>query len=327
MKIPKFVILTVLLCMGITNLFAQEHAYVCPPCASDCHKEEYKNPGKCPTCNMDLEQREELSVAGFTANKVKIKSGDIYLNAAYVTPKDIQKPNAVVVIVHGSAPSRYTDVGYYISLATKMGMSVLAIDKRGVGGSGGVYEFFTVERSAAWFQLLAEDVVACLKWLGKQPSVDPARIGLLGGSQAGWIMPLAASMDKSVKFIIVGEGVSVSAGEEDYFSALSGDGTEEGISLEEADEKLKQFKGDRGFDPRGILKKLNAKTLWIFGTSDPVIPVNASLRELEKIDNDDYEVVILPHGDHNFYNTKTEVRYNLVDYIMPWLVKHGFIKD
>ena len=39
----------------------------------------------------------------------------------------------------------------------------------------------------------ALDVEAQARFLAAQPEVDPARIGIAGASQAGWIMPLAAS--------------------------------------------------------------------------------------------------------------------------------------
>jgi hypothetical protein len=50
--------------------------------------------------------------------------------------------------------------------------------------------------------------------LSKQQGIDPERIGLIGGSQAGWIMPLAASQEPLVRFIIAGAGVPLSAGAE-----------------------------------------------------------------------------------------------------------------
>lgn len=47
----------------------------------------------------------------------------------------------------------------------------------------------------------------------------------------------------------------------------------------------KTGKEKKGFDPRFILKNLDVNTLWIFGTSDPAIPVDASLRVLKELDD------------------------------------------
>lgn len=263
---------------------------------------------------------------GYKKKIVKITSGDITLNAAYYSPVDGTTTNAAVVIVHGSAPSTYDNVGFYSSLATKLGMSVLAFDKRGCGESGGVYENFTVNRSKEWFDLLAQDVICCLNWLKNQPGIDKHKIGLLGGSQAGWIMPLTASLDTTVSFIIAGEGATVSAGEEDFHSNLTGDGSGMGISIKEADKKLKTFNGESGFDPKPILKNLNTKILWFFGTKDDVIPVSASIEVLNDMNNKNHEIIVLPYGDHNFRNVETGQRYDLTKYIGPWLKQIGILE-
>ena len=310
---------------GLFQCLAQEHSYRCPPCASDCHSTLYNDPGVCPVCNMNLVKVTPSQYEGYTKEEVLIKNGAIELNAAYYSPINQDKMKAVLIIVHGSAPSTYEDVGYYTRIGTKLGMSVLAFDKRGVGKSGGTYEYFTVKGSKEWFNLLASDVLACLSWLKDRPELQQAKFGLLGGSQAGWIMPLAASQTKDIDFIIIGEGVSVSAGEEHYFSELTGDGDENGMSIQEAHRKLQDFDGEKGFDPRNILRNMETKALWFLGTKDPVIPVDATLEGLKRINNPNFKVVVLPDGNHNFKNTKTGEPYNLIDFIEPWLIEIGVL--
>jgi hypothetical protein len=56
-------------------------------------------------------------------------------------------------------------------------------DKRGVGGSTGDW-------NTASFDDLAGDVVAAVEYLETRGDIDHGQIGLLGISQAGWIMPL-----------------------------------------------------------------------------------------------------------------------------------------
>ena len=323
-QLYKYYIVLFLLLFSFT-LSAQQEIYYCPPCPFDCHNESYHQPGVCPVCNMELVKRIEVKFKNYQKQPVLIKNNNITLNAAYYSPISNQGQLPAVVVVHGSAPTTYDDVAFYTSIATQLGMSVLAFDKRGVGGSGGQYQPFTVEESITWFNLLASDVIACMNWLRQRPEIDTTKIGLLGGSQAGWIMPLVASKDKKVKFIISGEGVSVSAGEENYFSELTGDGADGGLSIAQADKKLQAFTGPKGFDPRSILRNMNTKILWLFGTADPVIPVDASLRDLKKLKNHNFDVIILPDGNHNFNNTKTGERYELVDYIKPWLIKIGIL--
>ena len=305
--------------------YGQFKTYRCPPCASDCHKKLYYEPGICPVCNMQLIESMHSTYEGYQKEEIYIANDSIELHAAYYVPINTTQIKGAVVMVHGSAPSTYEDLGFYTKLGTQLGMAVLAFDKRGVGTSGGTFEYFTVSRSKAWFNLLASDVLACVEWLKSRPELQNAKIGLLGGSQAGWIMPLAASKSTDIDFMIIGEGVAVSAGEEHYFSQLTGDGDENGISIADAHQKLKDFKGGRGFDPRSILEKLETNALWFLGTNDPVIPVDATLAELKRINSPNFKVALLPDGDHNFVNTKTKERYNLLLYIAPWLREIGIL--
>jgi len=85
-------------------------------------------------------------------------------------------------------------------------VAVLGYDKRGVGGSTGDW-------NTASFDDLAGDVVAAFEYLKTRGDIDPAQIGVLGVSQAGWIMPLAAVRAKDLAFLISISGAGVPAAE------------------------------------------------------------------------------------------------------------------
>ncbi|NAY93345.1 prolyl oligopeptidase family serine peptidase [Muricauda sp. JGD-17] len=300
--------------------------YRCPPCPFDCDDHFYDKPGECPVCQMSLIKVVDRAYEGYDRANFFLQNGDVQLYTAYYTPKDLDKISGALIIGHGSAPTTYEDLSFYIKIGTQLNMAILAFDKRGAGLSSGEYENFTVEGSEAWFDLLSEDLLAGLNWLKNRAELKKKPIGLIGGSQAGWIMPLAASKSDAVDFIIIGEGAAVSAGEEDYFSIQTEDGTATGKSIQEADEILKGFNGNKGFDPHQILKKINTLTLWIFGTNDPVIPVDASLRALEKMNSSNFDIEILENGDHSFVNTVTGERYDLYKIVRSWLEKIGLLK-
>lgn len=296
--------------------------FKCPPCPFGCDNHLYDQPGACPVCHMPLQKVEESVFDGYTKTKLIIPGEGVELMAAYYLPKDIDNLVGAVVISHGSGQSSHEDVSFFTNLAVKLRMAVLAYDKRGAGLSTGKYESFTVERSEEWFKLLSMDLQHCYNWLRALPELENKKIGFLGGSQAGWIMPLAASNLEGVDFIIAGEGAAVSAGEESYFSQLTGDGTGTAqMTLKEADIALQNWKGLKGFDPRTILQNLQVPTLWIFGTNDPVIPVEASIRVLDEIANPKFDRLILNHGDHNFINTQSGKRYELSEKLKKWLSK------
>lgn len=103
----------------------------------------------------------------------------------------------VVVLAHGSekdSARRYYALQYFLPAA---GIGVLVYDKRGTGGSSGSY--------TQDFHLLAQDLVAAVGEARRR--VPDARIGLLGGSQGGWIAPLAATL-VPVDFVIAAYGMA-----------------------------------------------------------------------------------------------------------------------
>ncbi|MEO0505912.1 MAG: prolyl oligopeptidase family serine peptidase [Bacteroidota bacterium] len=301
--------------------------YRCPPCPFDCQNILYNKPGICNVCGMQLVEVENNVFNRYKESNFYISNGDVKLFAAYYLPKDMSKLKGAVVVTHGSAPTTHEDLSFYTNLATELNMAVLAYDKRGTGQSSGKYENFTVEGSQKWFDLLASDLEACAEWLKGRSELKDLKLGFLGGSQAGWIMPLAASRIEGIDFMVIGEGAAVSAGEEHFFSNLTGDGGPQKSSIEAADLALQSWDGDKGFDPRPILKKLKVHTFWMFGTNDPVVPVDASLRVLRKMNNPFFEIKILQNGDHNFKNTLSGERYDLITCIKPWMIKTKMILD
>lgn len=118
-----------------------------------------------------------------------------------------------VVIVPGSGPAT-REFPLYAWLAERLsrrGFVVLRYDKRGAGGSEGDW-------SREDFQDRARDVLACVECLRGRPEVDPARIGLLGHSQGGWVAPLAASMSDRVAFVAILAGAAVTPARQDLSS-------------------------------------------------------------------------------------------------------------
>ena len=79
-------------------------------------------------------------------------------------------------------------------------MAGFVFDKRGTGESEGKY--------SQNFPDLAGDVKAAVEFLETRPEVDPARIGLVGFSQGGWIAPMAAAQGAEVNTIVVNYGVA-----------------------------------------------------------------------------------------------------------------------
>ena len=111
-----------------------------------------------------------------------------------------------MILVHASGAEDREYLLPFARFLIRHGMTVLGYDKRGVGGSTGDW-------NKASFDDLAGDVVAAFEYLKTRSDIQRGRIGMLGWSQAGWVMPLAATRAKDLAFLISISGAGVSGAE------------------------------------------------------------------------------------------------------------------
>lgn len=112
----------------------------------------------------------------------------------------------IVVLVHGSEHNSARTWDPMQRQFPAEGVGAFVYDKRGTGDSGGEY--------TQDYNVLANDVVAALKEARRLAGQRAGRVGFRGGSQGGWVAPLAATRTK-VDFVIVGYGLAISPLEED----------------------------------------------------------------------------------------------------------------
>ncbi|PSD24785.1 alpha/beta hydrolase [Stenotrophomonas maltophilia] len=118
-------------------------------------------------------------------------------------PADPKRP--LVVLVHGSERTMAV-AAIYQRMLVAQGISVFAYQKRGTGDSEGEY--------TQNFELLADDAAAALAKARELAKGRFGRAGYFGGSQGGWIAPLAATRSQA-DFVAIGFGLVVSPIEED----------------------------------------------------------------------------------------------------------------
>lgn len=147
----------------------------------------------------------------FREQTISFKSGDVQLFGKLTLPMNGKTPFKTVVFVHGSDNEGSVDRDWFPHILAANGIAAFVFDKRGTGCSEGTY--------IQHFGVLSDDVVAALSWLKTRPEVDGSRIGLAGFSQGGWVAPLAALKDSSVRFVLVGYGMAMSVAEEDRLEA------------------------------------------------------------------------------------------------------------
>jgi pimeloyl-ACP methyl ester carboxylesterase len=134
---------------------------------------------------------------------VRFSNGAIQLAGTLMSPDNDSKHPAVI-LVHGSGAANRDFMLPFARFLIRRGVAVFGYDKRGVGGSTGDW-------NTASFDDLAGDVVAAFEYLKTRRDIDHAHIGLLGISQAGWVMPLAAVRAKDLAFLISVSGAAIPA--------------------------------------------------------------------------------------------------------------------
>jgi dienelactone hydrolase len=98
-----------------------------------------------------------------------------------------------MVLVHGSGPRTREHLRAEAEAFARAGIVTLTYHKRTVG-----YSF--TQRSYAQ---LADDAVAAAAVLRGRAEVDPAKVGIWGLSEGGWVAPLAAARDPHTAFLVV----------------------------------------------------------------------------------------------------------------------------
>jgi pimeloyl-ACP methyl ester carboxylesterase len=139
-----------------------------------------------------------------TREDVRFSNGDVQLAGTLLRPATATTHAApAVILVHGSGPENREYLLPFARFLIRHGVAVLGYDKRGVGQSTGDW-------NTASFEDLAGDVIAAVAYVKTRQDIDHAQIGLLGISQAGWIMPLAAVRATDLAFLISISGAGVS---------------------------------------------------------------------------------------------------------------------
>lgn len=269
-----------------------------------------------------------------TADKqyAQIPAGEVTLAATLYRPAGMKADLPAVVLSHGSGPQTRDANGFWTNVALGAGLAVLVYDKRGTGQSTGRVAKWVVDDTPRIIADLASDMVHAVRWLSAQPGIRKDRIGLMGGSQAGWVMPLAASQAPAVRFVVIGEGVPLPTGAEDAHSkalAAMGQDDETKASLEEilaADAMTIKITHYRGYDPAPVLEKLQIPILWTFGLYDGVIPARQSIDRVQQLrsqGHQNHEIYIFPEGNHDFKNVITGESYDVAKVVRDWLSKIG----
>jgi dienelactone hydrolase len=257
-------------------------------------------------------------------HRIILQSRDATLAATLVLPQAPSRSRSpAAVMVHGSGRVTAAELAGPADRLRRMGLAVVTYDKRGVGASTGEYSTIGPQNSERMFDLLARDALAAVAALKARRDVDPDRIGLVGFSQAGWIAPLAASMSEDIAFLVLVSGPAVSVGEEIAYSRLAGEdpGSEQGLSDEEIERRMRGFRGPHGFEPLPILSELRTPSLWVLGEQDRSIPLRRTVESLTRLKQAGRPISlhVIPGVNHRLRHGVTGAQPDFWPVMADWL--------
>jgi dienelactone hydrolase len=270
-----------------------------------------------------------------STRQLEVRFGSRAMLAGTLTLPAGPGPFPAVAVAHGSGPSTRLEGQYLTGVLLRRGIAVLAYDKRGNGQSGGHYPGEGATPRAV--DVLARDAQAAAGFLASQPEIDPLRVGLAGGSQAGWIIPLAASRaPETVSWALIESGPVVSVGESDTFAQLTGQGSAPlERPIEEIEDEVRRA-GPSGFDPRPVLRQLRIPIYWFYGGLDRHQPTGLDVPVLEGLKQEtgaDFSWRVFPNGDHGLFEVQTGLLSerrtsrglspDVTPSIDAWLAAHG----
>ena len=251
---------------------------------------------------LSLNQVVAQSLDSINTKDIKFASEGVYLAGTIYTPKN---SHVAVVIVHGS--DQVPRMTKFAELLAKSGITVLTYDKRDVGESGGVYagpEVGTNNISSENLNLLAKDASAAVNVIHQEHKDIP--IGLVGFSQAGWIIPIAANENSLIEFMVLFSCPTITTLEQLRFQFYTNGRTDfwKNHTEEDAREHIMNDPDRYQFtttDPKVSLSVLTIPGLWLFGEKDIQVPVKLGIEHLNalKAQGKAFEYSLFPKLGHN----------------------------
>jgi hypothetical protein len=196
----------------------------------------------------------------FDVTDTTFDSDGVKLAGRLVMPKGSGKV-PVVVLIQGSEHDSALDYYSLQRMFPAQGIGVFVFDKRGTGISGGKY--------TQDFDVLADDDIAAVAQARKLAGARAGRVGYQGGSEAGWVIPIAANKSP-VDFAIVGFGLAVTVLEEDQqsveldmkFHGHSAEDTKKALELARAGETIVETRSMDGYDKFDALRRKYKNEPW-----------------------------------------------------------------
>jgi pimeloyl-ACP methyl ester carboxylesterase len=132
------------------------------------------------------------------AEEVVFKNKTDVLVGQYLEPSNNKKAKAVILFVHGDGPMSYDAEGYYNFIWNALrakGYAIFSWNKPNVGDSKGNWLNQSMKNRQ-------DEVIAAVIVIQERYNFTAENTGLLGFSQAGWVIPHLANDSNNIGFII-----------------------------------------------------------------------------------------------------------------------------
>ncbi len=258
--------------------------------------------------------------------EVEFTSDGNTLHGLVTAPPGEGRRPAVVLLAGAGSSSRRDNRAVAEAFAAK-GIVTLTYDKR-AGYS----------RATTSFDDLARDAIAGVDLLRGRPDVDPARVGVWGHSQGGWVAPLAATMSDHVSFVVTVAASGLRADRTQLWSNrtyLAHAGVRPSLVEPVAIDLSRMLMavglfGDTGNDPVANLERVRQPVLAVFGEHDRSTVPGESLRifreALDRGGNRNYALRVIKDADHNmrqsedgFADTDGPLAAGYLDTVTSWI--------
>ncbi|MBN2632414.1 MAG: prolyl oligopeptidase family serine peptidase [Bacteroidales bacterium] len=169
-----------------------------------------------PLTRVD-EDGKESTDSTFTVRVMKIASEGFLIHGwLYLPLKEGRVPLIVLTNGGGDDSRPIKSMSDWIApIFAHCGYAAFVHDKRGTGQSEGIFEKTT-------YNDYINDAGNCAIFLSHHPSIDPDRIGVMGGSEGGRVAVIAASRFPAIKFVISQAGTVVSTVEDRLYAQMNG---------------------------------------------------------------------------------------------------------
>ncbi|MBS0360982.1 MAG: acetylxylan esterase [Proteobacteria bacterium] len=214
----------------------------------------------CAVGKISFDRQAGRRIAFDVADTAFTGEGGVKLVGRLVMPKGAGKV-PVVVLVHGSEKTSARELYALQRMFPAQGIGAFVYDKRGTGASGGTY--------TQDFETLAKDAVRAMGEARRLAGVRAGRVGYQGGSEAGWVLPLAVNRAPA-DFAIISFGLAVTVLEEDqesvaldmYFHHHSAEDTRKALELAAAGEHVVETLGKEGYEAFDTLRRKYRSEPW-----------------------------------------------------------------